>query len=58
MAFDRQAIADHANTIVSKQREALIGSLKRLGVDTIHGWGRIAGQQKGLGQDKGWRKGR
>lgn len=46
VAFDRQAIADHANTIVSKQREALIGSLKRLGVDTIYGWGRITGQQK------------
>jgi dihydrolipoamide dehydrogenase len=46
VAFDRQTIADHANTIVTKQREALVGSLKRLGVDTIHGWGRIAGQQK------------
>ncbi len=46
VAFDRQAIADHANTIVTKQREALIGSLKRLGVDTIQGWGKIAGQQK------------
>ncbi|HEY9884929.1 MAG TPA: FAD-dependent oxidoreductase, partial [Thermosynechococcaceae cyanobacterium] len=46
VAFDRQTIADHANTIVTKQQEALVGSLKRLGVDTIHGWGRIAGQQK------------
>jgi dihydrolipoamide dehydrogenase len=46
VAFDRQAIADHANSIVTKQREALIGSLKRLGVDTIHGWGKIAGVQK------------
>ncbi len=46
VAFDRQTIADHANTIVAKQREALVGSLKRLGIDTIHGWGRIAGQQK------------
>lgn len=44
--FDRQAIADHANAIVSKQREGLTGSLKRLGVDTIHGWGRVAGPQK------------
>jgi dihydrolipoamide dehydrogenase len=46
VAFDRQAIADHANNIVSKQREALTNSLKRIGVDTIHGWGRVAGTQK------------
>jgi len=46
VAFDRQAIADHANTIVRNQREALIGSLKRLGVDMIHGWARVAGIQK------------
>ncbi|WP_390883056.1 FAD-dependent oxidoreductase [Kovacikia minuta] len=46
LTFDRQAIADHANSIVTKQREALIGSLKRIGVDTIHGWGRVAGVQK------------
>lgn len=44
--FDRQAIADHANNIVTKQREALIGSLKRIGVDTIHGWAKLAGNQK------------
>jgi dihydrolipoamide dehydrogenase len=44
--FDRQAIADHATGIVTKQRDALTNSLKRLGVDTIHGWGRVAGQQK------------
>lgn len=46
VAFDRQAIADHANGIVTKQREALIGSLKRLNVDVIHGWAKIAGPQK------------
>ncbi|MGA7935442.1 MAG: dihydrolipoyl dehydrogenase [Kovacikia sp.] len=46
LTFDRQAIADHANTIVTKQREALIGSLKRIGVETIQGWGRVAGAQK------------
>lgn len=46
VAFDRQAIADHATSIVTKQREALVNSLKRLGVDTIHGWGRVAGVQK------------
>jgi dihydrolipoamide dehydrogenase len=46
VAFERQAIADHAATIVNKQREALTNSMKRLGVDTIHGWGRVAGPQK------------
>jgi dihydrolipoamide dehydrogenase len=46
LTFDRQTIADHANTIVAKQREALVGSLKRLGVETIQGWGRVAGIQK------------
>lgn len=46
VAFERQAIADHAAMIVNKQREALTNSMKRLGVDTIHGWGRVAGPQK------------
>lgn len=46
VAFDRQGIADHASSIVNKQREGLINSLKRLGVDVIHGWGRVAGPQK------------
>lgn len=46
VTFDRQAIADHANMIVTKQREGLIGSLKRLGVDTIHGRAKVAGIQK------------
>ncbi|NJR69079.1 MAG: dihydrolipoyl dehydrogenase [Synechococcales cyanobacterium CRU_2_2] len=44
--FDRQAIADHANAVVTQQREGLIGSLKRLGVEVIHGWGRVADIQK------------
>ena len=44
--FDRGAIANHANTIVSKLRGDLTNSLKRLGVDTIQGWGKIAGSQK------------
>ena len=44
--FDRGAIANHANTIVSKLRGDLTNSLKRLGVDTIQGWGKIAGAQK------------
>nr|WP_206754555.1 dihydrolipoyl dehydrogenase [Leptolyngbya sp. FACHB-36] len=46
VTFDRQAIANHANGIVTKQREALIGSLKRVGVDTIRGLGRVVGPQK------------
>jgi len=52
VSFERQAIADHANGIVVKQREALINSLKRLGVDTIHGWARVAGSQKVLVETK------
>lgn len=44
--FDRQAIANHANNLVSKIRGDLTNSLKRLGVDIIQGWGRVAGQQK------------
>lgn len=44
--FDRAAIADHATNLVSKIRGDLTNSLKRLGVDIIQGWGRIAGQQK------------
>jgi len=46
VSFERQAIADHANGIVTKQRDALVNSLKRLGVDTIQGWARIADVQK------------
>jgi len=46
VAFDRQAIADHANAIVTKQRDALVGSFKRLGIETIRGWARIAAAQK------------
>ncbi|NJP11872.1 MAG: dihydrolipoyl dehydrogenase [Leptolyngbyaceae cyanobacterium RU_5_1] len=46
VSFDRQAIADHANSIVSKQRDGLINSLKRTGVDTIHGWARVTDAQK------------
>ncbi|MEM7556787.1 MAG: dihydrolipoyl dehydrogenase [Cyanobacteria bacterium P01_A01_bin.84] len=44
--FDREAIANHANTLVSKIQGDLTNSLKRLGVDIIRGWGRIAGTQK------------
>lgn len=46
VAFDRAAIANHALSIVTKQREGLIGSLKRIGVDVIQGKARVAGKQK------------
>lgn len=46
VSFDRAAIAQHAQNLVTKQREGLIGSLKRLGVDVIQGRGRVAGEQK------------
>jgi dihydrolipoamide dehydrogenase len=46
VTFDRQAIADHANNLVSKIQGDLTNSLKRLGVDIIRGWGKIAGTQK------------
>lgn len=46
VSFERQAIADHANNLVRKIREDLTNSLKRLGVDTIRGWGKVAGPQK------------
>jgi dihydrolipoamide dehydrogenase len=46
VSFDRKAIADHANNLVSKIRTDLTNSLKRLKVDTIHGWGKIVAPQK------------
>ena len=46
VSFDRGAIANHAGGMVTKQRDGLINSLKRVGVDVIHGWGRVAGSQK------------
>ncbi|MCW6036537.1 dihydrolipoyl dehydrogenase [Spirulina subsalsa FACHB-351] len=46
VAFERGAIADHANNLVSKIRGDLTNSLKRLGVDTIQGWGKVAAPQK------------
>ncbi|MBD2183416.1 dihydrolipoyl dehydrogenase [Aerosakkonema funiforme] len=52
--FDRGAIATHAENIVSKLRGDLTNSLKRLGVDTIQGWGKVAGPQKiAVATDKG-----
>ena len=44
--FERSAIADHANNLVGKIQGDLTNSLKRLKVDIIRGWGKIAGKQK------------
>lgn len=44
--FDRQGIADHANNLVNKIQGDLTNSLKRLKVDIIRGWGKLAGSQK------------
>lgn len=46
VSFERQAIADHANNLVLKIRDDLTNSLKRLGVETIQGRGKLAGPQK------------
>lgn len=46
VGFDRQAIADHATNLVEKIRGDLTNSLTRLKVETIRGWGKIAGPQK------------
>lgn len=46
VSFERQAIADHAANIVGKIRGDMTNSLKRLGVDTIQGRGKLAGSHK------------
>ena len=46
VGFDREGIADHAKNLVNKIQGDLTNSLTRLGVDTIRGWGKIAGTQK------------
>ncbi|WNZ21516.1 dihydrolipoyl dehydrogenase [Leptolyngbya sp. NK1-12] len=46
VSFERQAIADHANNLVLKIRDDLTNSLKRLGVETIQGRGKLAGPHK------------
>ncbi|MFM7383400.1 MAG: FAD-dependent oxidoreductase, partial [Microcystaceae cyanobacterium] len=47
VAFQREAIAAHATELVSKIRQDLTNSLTRLKVETIRGWGKGAGPQKG-----------
>jgi dihydrolipoamide dehydrogenase len=46
VAFERQAIANHAINLVSKIRDDMTNSLKRLGVDMIQGRAKLAGAQK------------
>ncbi|MEL7330186.1 MAG: FAD-dependent oxidoreductase, partial [Cyanobacteria bacterium J06559_1] len=46
VGFDRAGVADHAKNLVNKIQGDLTNSLTRLGVDTIRGWGKIAGSQK------------
>ncbi|WP_008314779.1 dihydrolipoyl dehydrogenase [Leptolyngbya sp. PCC 6406] len=46
VGFERQGIADHAKNLVNKIQGDLTGSLTRLKVDIIKGWGRLAGEQK------------
>lgn len=46
VGFDREGIADHAKNLVSKIQGDLTNSLVRLGVETIRGWGKLAGSQK------------
>ncbi|XP_055811150.1 dihydrolipoyl dehydrogenase 1, chloroplastic-like isoform X2 [Solanum dulcamara] len=45
-AYDRQAVADHANNLASKIRNNLTNSLKALGVDILTGMGTIVGPQR------------
>jgi dihydrolipoamide dehydrogenase len=46
VGFDRAGIADHAGNLVAKIRGDLTNSLKRLNVDILQGWGKVAGLQK------------
>jgi dihydrolipoamide dehydrogenase len=46
VSFNREAIASHAGNLVAKIQGDLTNSLKRLNVDIIRGWGKLAGSQK------------
>ena len=46
VSFERRAIAAHATDLVNKIRADLTNSLTRLKVETIRGWGKVAGPQK------------
>ncbi|HBQ97686.1 MULTISPECIES: dihydrolipoyl dehydrogenase [unclassified Roseofilum] len=53
VSFERQAIADHANTLVDKIQSDLTNSLKRLKVDILRGWGKVAAPQKVTVENEG-----
>ncbi|MBP0014166.1 MAG: dihydrolipoyl dehydrogenase [Roseofilum sp. SBFL] len=53
VSFERQAIADHANTLVDKIQSDLTNSLKRLKVDILRGWGKVASPQKVTVENEG-----
>ncbi|MEM8504654.1 MAG: FAD-dependent oxidoreductase, partial [Cyanobacteria bacterium P01_D01_bin.1] len=46
VGFDREKISSHAKNLVGKIQGDLTGSLTRLGVEIIRGWGKIASSQK------------
>jgi dihydrolipoamide dehydrogenase len=46
VSFEREGIADHASKLVAKLRGDLTSSLTRVKVDTLKGWGKVAGPQK------------
>ncbi|MEL7069663.1 MAG: dihydrolipoyl dehydrogenase [Cyanobacteria bacterium J06581_3] len=52
VGFDREKISNHAKNLVGKIQGDLTGSLTRLGVDIIRGWGKIASTQKVSVQDE------
>jgi dihydrolipoamide dehydrogenase len=46
VSFDRGGVAAHADNLVQKIRADLTNSLKRQGVETIQGWGKVVACQK------------
>ena len=46
VSFDRQAISDHAKTLVEKIQRDMTNSLNRLKVDILRGRGKLVGEQK------------
>jgi len=46
VAYDRAQVAAHADNLVQKIRGDLTNSLKRLKVDILQGWGKVAAPQK------------
>lgn len=46
VGYDRQSISNHATNLVNKIRGDLTNSLKRLKVDIIRGWAKVAGLQE------------